>query len=117
MSGCKPKLFEKNKFCVIRFVDGQYNPETGLPKKRRKKEFRVKGAVQPLTGREILQMPEGDRKKRHLNVWTFFELKHQDVVEFKGELYEPKIIEEWDDLNCGPYFKARIVLRDAQCKL
>ena len=114
MSKCKPKLFDRDSFSVKRFSGSDYDEDTGLPVENELATFVGKGAIQPLTGRELLQLEEGDRKKRHMWLWTFTEIILEDVIEFEAESFEVRSVEKWDDLEFAPYFKARMVLRDVQ---
>lgn len=68
--------------------------------------------VQPATGRDLLRLPEGQRTREHIAIWTDGDLRTAnehagtpaDVVTWKGRTYEVQLIEPWSDL--GGYVKA-----------
>jgi len=66
-----------------------------------------KASVQPLTGKEQLQLPEGDRNRQHLWIYTPFAVKENDVMVRMGTEYEVQVVEDW-----GSYRKARGVKID-----
>jgi len=102
-------------FKVTRLLgDNAYDVETGLAKDRQIQCFSAEGAVQPLTGRELLQVEEGDRHREHQNIFTACELEDTDTICYKNKNYEVQNIECWNDSQqcIGPYFKVRVVQKD-----
>ena len=89
----------------------QYDDEDGFPTHPEDKFFQIKCNVQPISGFERQQMPEGDRNRETYNVWTETELEPDDVVFRKGLEYEVRTVEDWNQQSIG-HFKARIVRRD-----
>lgn len=59
-------------------------------------EFEVEGSFQPTSGRETLQLPEGDRTKSHVSFYSKFQVKRDDIIERNGEQYEVQILNNWD---------------------
>jgi len=110
------KLFKSETITVKRQTNlGEFDDRTGLPVSPTFQELSFQGNVQPISGQELLQMPEGDRKRQVLNVFTDFELKNEDIVLRKGSEYEVRTSEDWDQslLNIS-HFMARIVRIDVQ---
>lgn len=90
---------------------GKYGSD-GYPKQQKFETFTFTGSVQPISGLEILQVPEGDRTRQVMNVFTSFELKGEDLVVRDGVDYEVRTVEKWVQLSLA-HFKARIVRKDA----
>ena len=60
----------------------------GRPQADKCEDFQIKGSVQPLTGRELLKLEEGERDKEHLNDWTKGDIRKKDQVAYQGVKYE-----------------------------
>jgi hypothetical protein len=85
----------------IKYVDGKaqaLGPETLRT---------IVGNVQPVQGRDIELVPEGDQDKENLFVWTPDPIFLNETVERKGAFYHVGGVEDW-----GSYFMARIVRAD-----
>ena len=60
-------------------------------------------AVQPSTRREVMKLPEGERTKEAISIFTVEVLQESDVstgaksdqVVWKGRTYEVQIVEDW----------------------
>ena len=72
-------------------------------------EFEARGSVQPLTGKEIAQVEEGDRRRRHLWFYTVARIKEDDIITRMDDEYEVQVVEDW-----GAYTKSRMVLIDVE---
>lgn len=72
-------------------------------------EFNIIANIQPVTGMSLLQVPEGERHRRHYNVFTTSELKIRDIIVQGNYKYEVQTSEDW-----GKYFRMRVVLLDGQ---
>jgi len=68
----------------------------------------VKANVQPLTGAEILQLPEGDRIRQHKWAFARYEFKVNDIITYKGIKFEVQMVEDWSDF-CIAHYRARMV--------
>lgn len=76
--------------------------------------FATTGSMQPLSGRDLQRLPEGDRATEQL--WYFTTTRLQtaevdtgqvaDVVDVDGEAYEVQTVENWQ--ASGNFFKARL---------
>jgi len=74
----------------------------------------VSGNVQPLSGRELQQLPEGDRERQPLKIYTAFALANGDVVtRGDGIEYEVQAVEDWTKFN-QPHYKARLMRIEEQ---
>lgn len=69
--------------------------------------FSIRGNVQPLSGRELLLVPEADRFLEQYFVWTFNDVQVSDIVKRCGANYHVQNVEAW-----GRYNKARIMRVD-----
>lgn len=70
--------------------------------------------VQPLKGTEILQLSEGDRKKRTRLLFTpSFEIKTNDIVMHDDTKYEVQALEVWKGIKLT-YSKCLLVKLDDQ---
>lgn len=81
----------------------------GRPENQKCEEFCIVANVQPLTGKEVLKLEEGERTKDHLNLWTKGDIRKKDVVKRCNELYEVQNVEMWQS-----HRKARMVLIDVE---
>lgn len=88
-------------------VAGRFVPGTGT-------DFSAGGNIQPLNGRELLQLPEGDRKREAKKIYTAFALQNKDIVtRTSGVKYEVQAIEDWTAFN-QPHYKARLMRIEGQ---
>lgn len=73
------------------------------------------GSGQPLSGFEILQVPEADRTRETLNWFTEIGLQHKDLVVRGGVDFEVKTVEDWSVPGvCVSYSKHRLVKVDVE---
>lgn len=80
-------------------------------------EFCIIGNIQPVTGYALLQVPEGERHKRHFSLFTTSRLLVKDICSgfditstFGSNLtYEVMSSENW-----GRYHKCLVKLQDGQ---
>ena len=93
------------KLCVDR--PGERKFVKGRAENRICETFEITANVQPVTGFELLQMPEGERERQHIDIWTRCPIKVRDVVQRDCYRYEVHWVEQW-----GPYNKARARLTD-----
>lgn len=70
--------------------------------------FDIIANVQPVSGRELLNVEEGDRDRQRLDFYTRTKLIRDDELERDDEIFDVELVESW-----GPYFMARAVLKDA----
>jgi hypothetical protein len=71
----------------------------------------ILASVQPATPKELQRLPEGDRTKAVIAIWTTTELRtassppgaQADRVTYAGSTYEVQAVEAWD---LGGYWKA-----------
>jgi hypothetical protein len=77
-------------------------------------QFDARGNIQPLTGIELQQLPEGDRQKEVKKIYTAFALQNGDVVTRAGGIrYEVQTVEDWTAFH-QPHYKARLVRIEGQ---
>lgn len=78
-------------------------------------ELTSKGNAQPLSGLEILQVPEADRTRQVLNWFTKDKLELKDIVTRKGDDFEVQTVEDWTmSGQCIAFFKCRLVKVDVE---
>jgi len=106
-------IIERESFTFERQTNlGEFDDD-GFPASPQIENGSGKGSIQPLSGNEILQVPEGDRTRQLFNIYTATELKHEDVVIFKGARYEVQPFEDWTTSgDCISYFKVRVAKID-----
>jgi hypothetical protein len=82
----------------------------GKPVKRDPLRYRIVGNVQPLGGKDLLLVPEGDRTKEQYNIWS----ENRDLAMVTGDLvlrlgvvFQVQGTEPW-----GSYTKARMMAVD-----
>jgi hypothetical protein len=54
-----------------------------------------KANLQPLTGKEIQSLPEGERTDERLNGWTIEAITQKDKLVLRGGVYSVRNIEFW----------------------
>jgi hypothetical protein len=84
----------------VRYVDGK-------PLKDKIKEFEIACNVQPLGGKDLLLVPEGDRTKEQYWLWTPTAVEINDRVIRRELSFQIQTVEVW-----GSYAKARIMRID-----
>lgn len=67
----------------------------GIPYADRKTDFELRGIIIPLTGRELLLVPEGDRFRLNIWVYTQGDLRDNDVVIHNGMPFEVQTVQNW----------------------
>ena len=89
------------------YVSGRYVPGSD-------ENFAANGNIQPMTGIELQQLPEGDREKEVKKIYTAFALQNSDEVTRAGGIqYEVQAVEDWTAFH-QPHFKARLVRIEGQ---
>lgn len=91
--------------------DGTYVEGTYVP--GRQTQLQVRGSLQPLSPREVLQLPEGERVRATYKFYTDGVLitsreageRRADVVVVRGEQFKVMSVERWDG-TAIPYWKA-----------
>ncbi len=89
----------------------EYDSLTGLPAEPVIETKDARGNIQPISGKEILQVDEGDRKRGVRNLFTKTEIKEDSTILFKDIEYEVRTVEDWDQGKLS-HFKCRIVRID-----
>lgn len=87
--------------------------ENGVPVTYDNKTFQIRCNVQPVDGRDLLLVPEGDRQKEQYYVWSLNPcqpkavLQLNDQVVRQGITFQTQSVENW-----GSYVRARIMCND-----
>ncbi len=76
-------------------------------------EYSALASVQPLSGEEIMQSPEADRKRESLKVFTTSELKVNDTVTRSGRDYEVQKVMDFSAHRI-PHYEAVMLLIEGQ---
>lgn len=80
--------------------------------------FEIIASIQPLSSYEMLQLPEGQRTKEAVKVYTPTGLRQTiesqqvkgDRISYKGRLYEVQKVSTWETFTDIPHFKAVAVM-------
>ena len=84
------------------YVNGRFVPSTAV-------ESSAQGNIQPLNGKELLQLPEGDRERQTGKIYTAYALQNGDIViRTDGSRHEVQAAEDWTAFAL-PHYKARLV--------
>lgn len=89
-----------SRLCGTKYIDGK-------PLAVDVEKVQITGNIQPLTGRDLLLVPEGDRTKEQVWLYTECPLFLQDTVTRCGVKFQVAGVEQW-----GSYNKARLVRID-----
>lgn len=101
----KSQIMTSDSLIVSRIGEVQYID--GKPVQKAIQEFELFGNVQPLNGRDLLLVPEGDRFKEQYFIFTSFQLLVNDRVIRCGVNYQTQTVENW-----GSFIRARIMRID-----
>ena len=73
------------------------------------RRWKIKANIQPVSGFTLMQVPEGERHRRHYDLFSQCLLEVKDTVDRDGLEYEIKRAEKW-----GAYGRHLMVLKDGQ---
>lgn len=73
----------------------------------------IQANVQPLSGSQILQLPEADRKKESLSILTESEVRINDIVTRGGKTYEVQRVEDFNNQPI-PHYEGIMLLIEGQ---
>lgn len=79
----------------------------GKPVKKAVQSFDIRCNVQPLSGKELLLVPEGDRSKEQYNLWTQAKVELNDRIQRCGVQFQVQTVEAW-----GSFYECRIMRID-----
>lgn len=99
-------------YAVTRRAAPSYDATTGLASAGSTSSLSILASVQPLGGRDLLRLPEGERSRQWVAVFTATALRvadapngqMADLVSYRGEQHEVQSVEQWDE--SGNFFKA-----------
>ena len=89
------------------FREGCITYVDGKPVKGELFKDKFRGNVQPMNGRDLLLVPEGDRFKEQYWIFTTYPLLVNDRVVRCSVNFQTQTVETW-----GSYFRARIMRID-----
>jgi hypothetical protein len=88
--------------------DGSVVYVDGKPVKRAPLTFSIRCNVQPMSGRDLMRVPEADRFREQYSLWTYdVRLRVNDKLLRLGAVYNVEASEPW-----GRYVKARMLQVD-----
>lgn len=102
------RRYEAGEYVKGRWVAGGTYTETSII-----------ASIQPVTGKERELLPEGERTKEVIRIYTKYGLRQAieqqnvkgDQISYKGRVYEVRMVETWDfDWNDMAHFKAIAVM-------
>lgn len=100
------KTFPVRRYSAGAYVNGMWQETLTLSS--------VFGSAQPLTGLEIVRIPEGDRERERLKIYSADELRasksgvgRADEVVIEGDIFQVERVERWAN-----YWKAFVVKRE-----
>ena len=91
-------------YTVTRFAQGAY--ENGRFVRGAPTQFTIRALIQPTRGQDLLRLPEGERTRELVTIYTTDELHTAnapggaaaDRVTWRGETYEVQGVERWDEI-------------------
>lgn len=86
----------------------------GRPQVDSSSSFDTEASVQPLSGNETLQLPEGDREQENLWCYTTVELKADDEVIRDGKKFKVREARNWSAAGFLTHYRSRIISRERQ---
>lgn len=82
----------------------KYEPVTGPDK-----VIVITANVQPVMGRELLMLPEGEREREQYFVFSRDKICSDDVIVWCGRRFEVRVVEPWQT-----HYEARMALIDVE---
>lgn len=78
--------------------------------------LKSEGSIQPLNGKEIIQLPESDRIRQAVKIYSSFTFQTNDIVIRTSDNaeFEVQKVENWEVFNMLQHYKATALLKDAQ---
>lgn len=77
-------------------------------------QFEVQATIQPITGREVLKLPEGERSENQIKIYSATKLNVAteagiagDVITYDSDDFEIVAVENWNKFNGIKHFKMR----------
>ena len=93
------------RYIVTRFAPGDYGGavENGRFRPGPSDTFKVRAMIQPMTGEQLLRLPEGERTRERIVIFTAEQLRTTrqsevamaDRVAYRGEQFEVESVEAW----------------------
>ncbi len=87
------QAFFTDKIEVTTYVDSKY--VKGVWKKGLETTITVDAFVHPCSGKDLLSLPEGERVKQTLKIYTDEKLKDSDIICIRSEKYKVYNVEDW----------------------
>ena len=69
----------------------------------------IEAVVQPMSAKELRNTPEGQNTLQWMNIWSEFDLKEKDKIDYSGTLFTIQRFEYWPE---GPFWHAQAVKVD-----
>lgn len=78
--------------------------------------LKAEGSIQPLNGKEVLQLPESDRIRQSVKIYSAFAFQTNDIVVRMSDNaeFEVQKVENWCVFNMLQHYRVTAFLRDAQ---
>ena len=78
--------------------------------------FKGEGSIQPLNGKEILQLPESDRVRQAVKIYTSLSMEVNDkMIRISDNAeFEVHSVENWGVFNMLQHYKVTALLKDVQ---
>jgi hypothetical protein len=107
MQGVSPSYIMSHGELVVVTRQGATTYIDGKPVKAAGESFDFRGSVQPLNGRDLLLVPEGDRFKEQFWFYTSCRILVNDLMTRCAIRYQTQTVEDW-----GSYRRARLMRID-----
>ena len=104
-------LLNNTAITISRKADSTY--VNGHPVDEAETNPEIKANVQPLSGDEILQLPEADRQKDVKKLFSTSEILVNDIVPYNSKNYEVQKVRDFSDHRL-PHYKAIMYLVEGQ---
>lgn len=101
-------LLNTETITMTRADAGPRSEVDGYAVKKNRTEFLdIPVSIQPLTGEEILRLPDGDRVRRPIRIYSKFEFEIKDRITRNGIIFEISPSQNWNEYPplCSRHFK------------
>ena len=111
-------IFSEDLVVIRPTTEGAYVLGKFVPSKST--NLKIKATIEPMNAQTLLLLPEGERVKESIRIYTDVELftvdslktKRADVVCYRGREYEVQMVKHWTTLI--PHFAVVAVLKNTK---
>jgi hypothetical protein len=108
-------LLDNEAITIKRYAEGTYDEYGNYTDGTETVITGEKGSIQPISGKEVLQVPEGDRFKQIYKLYTSYQVLVNDIIVRVSDSieYEVKSVSNYASFGMLQHYKAILYLKDS----